>query len=577
MFDTVIRGGTVVDGTGAPAFAGDVAVRDGRIAAVGKVEGRAKRTIDAEGKLVTPGWVDIHTHYDGQATWDTTLAPSSLHGVTTTVFGNCGVGFAPVYPDRHEWLVQLMEGVEDIPGSALSEGITWEWESFPEYLDALERRTYTMDVGACIAHGALRGYVMGDRGANNEAATPEDIAEMARLVGQAMDAGAFGLSTSRTTVHRARDGKPVPGTYAAMDELTALAKAVVRSGHGVLEVVPAGVTGEDIEATPDELRWMIKVATQDGCPVSFILLQVNGAPDLWKDGLAACEKVRSAGGRLKAQVSPRTVGLIIGLRSPYHPFVNAPTWQKLSALTHEQRVRRLQRDPELRRRLAAEGGATLMGAGAGGPGAWGGSYVFEDASDSYEPPAEKSIAALAEREGRDPREFALDKLLERDGEGLLIGHALNYAYGDLSAAYEMLQHEDTVAAGSDGGAHVRFICDASIPSFLLTHWARDRSRGPRLPLEFAVKKQTADTADLYSLSDRGRLVEGLRADINVIDHDNLRLGRPRLVNDLPAGASRMIQGADGYDLTMVAGVATREGGADTGARPGRLMRSGKAA
>ena len=575
MFDTVIRGGTVVDGTGAPAFIGDVAVQDGRIAAVGKVEGRAKRTINAEGRLVAPGWVDIHTHYDGQATWDTTLSPSSLHGVTTTIFGNCGVGFAPVHPDRHEWLVQLMEGVEDIPGTALTEGITWEWESFPEYLDALERRTYTMDIGACMAHGALRGYVMGDRGANNEAATPEDIAEMARLVAQAQEAGAFGLSTSRTTVHRARDGKPVPGTYAAMDELTALAETLVRSGHGLLEVVPAGIAGEDIEATPGELSWMIKVATEVGCPVTFLLLQVNGAPDLWKDGLAACEKVRSAGGRLKAQVSPRTLGMIVGLRSPYHPFVNAPTWAKLSSLTHEQRVQQLQRDPELRRRLASEGGSSLMGT-TGGIGAWSRSYVFEDAGESYEPPAEKSIAALAERAGRDPREVALDEMLEGDGEGFLIGHALNYSNGDLSAAYEMLRHQDTVAAGSDGGAHVRLICDASIPSFLLTHWARDRSRGPRLPLEFAVKKQTADTADLYSLSDRGRLVEGLRADINVIDHDNLKLQPPQWVNDLPGGASRMIQGVDGYDLTMVAGVATREGGADTGARPGRLMRSGQA-
>jgi N-acyl-D-aspartate/D-glutamate deacylase len=576
MFDTVIRGGTVVDGTGAPPFTGDVAVTGGRITAVGKVEGRARRTVDAEGKLVAPGWVDIHTHYDGQATWDTTLAPSSLHGVTTTVFGNCGVGFAPVSPDRHEWLVQLMEGVEDIPGTALSEGITWGWESFPEYLDALARRSFTMDVGACLAHGALRSYVMGDRGANNEAAAPDDIAAMARLVTQAQQAGAFGLSTSRTTVHRARDGKPVPGTYAAMDELTALAEAVAGSGHGVLEVVPAGVTGEDIEATPGELSWMVKVATEVGCPVSFILLQVNGAPELWRDGLAACDKVRAAGGRLTAQVSPRTVGLIIGLRSPYHPFVNAPAWAQLASLTHEQRVQRLRADPDLRRRLAAEGGSTLTGANAGGPGAWGGSYVFEDSSASYEPPPGKSIAALAEREGRDPREFALDKMLGDDGEGLLIGHALNYSSGDLSAAYEMLRHPDTVAAGSDGGAHVRMICDASIPSFLLTHWTRDRSRGPLLPLEFAVKKQTADTADLYALTDRGRLAEGLRADINVIDHGNLRLQRPRLVNDLPAGAARLIQGADGYDLTMVAGVATREGGEDTGARPGRLMRAGRA-
>jgi N-acyl-D-amino-acid deacylase len=571
MFDRIIKGGTVVDGTGAQPFTADVGVQDGRIVAVGKLSDAARETIDADGLMVAPGWVDIHTHYDGQVTWDPALEQSTQHGVTTALFGNCGVGFAPVRPEKREWLVGLMEGVEDIPGSALSEGIAWGWETFPEYLDALSRNTYAMDVGGHMAHGALRAYVMGERGARNEPATPEDIAEMARLVGEAQAAGAFGVSTSRTIVHKAVDGEPVPGTYAAWDELEGLARAVAKSGHGLLEWAPAGVAGEDAIEAAKEVSRMYDIATKTGCPVTFLLFQVNNAPDLWREQLAACERARAAGGRLTAQVSPRTAGLIASLRSAYNPFANTAAWKALSALPFAERIRRLKADAELRRTMALEGVHNLMGLQRDYS-SWGQTYVLSGELDYEQAPA-YSIAGIAEREGRDPRETALDKMLERDGETFLQTHAINYSYGDLSPSYEMLSNPNTVASGSDGGAHVAMISDAGMPTFLLTHWLRGRKRGPTLPLEYLVKKQTADTAGLYGLADRGRIAAGLRADLNVIDLENLKLHEPEIVHDLPTGAARILQSADGYAATLVNGVVTRRDGHDTGERPGRLLRS----
>jgi N-acyl-D-aspartate/D-glutamate deacylase len=571
MFDKIIKGGSVVDGTGAAPFTADIGIVEGKIAAVGKLSGPARETIDADGLMVSPGWVDIHTHYDGQATWDPLLEPSAAHGVTTALFGNCGVGFAPVRPDQREWLVGLMEGVEDIPGSALSEGIAWAWESFPEYLDALDRRSYSIDIGAHMAHGALRAYVMGERGARNEAATSADIAEMARLVSQAQAAGAFGVSTSRTVVHKAADGEPVPGTFAAIEELEAMATAVARSGHGLLEWAPAGVAGEDLIEPPKEMARMYDIATRTGCPVTFLCFQINGSPDLWRDQLAECERARAAGARLTAQVSPRTAGMIASLRSSLQPFVNAPTWKKLCALPFGERIRRLRADAELRRILALEGAHSLAGIPRPSP-SWPMTFVLSGALD-YEPDPSTSIAAIAEREGRDPRETALDLMLQRHGDTFLITHAMNYGYGDLSPSYEMLLNENTVASGSDGGAHVGLISDAGMPTFMLTHWRRDRTRGPKLSLEHLVKKQTGDTAALYGLKDRGQIREGLRADLNLIDLENLRLREPKLVNDLPAGATRVMQGADGYIATLVKGVVTQREGRETGERPGRLVRS----
>jgi N-acyl-D-aspartate/D-glutamate deacylase len=573
MLDRIIKGGQVVDGTGAPAFTADVGVKDGRIVAVGKLADAARETIDADGLTVAPGWVDIHTHYDGQVTWDHRLEPSAEHGVTTALFGNCGVGFAPARPDRREWLINLMEGVEDIPGSALAEGIVWEWETFPEYLDALSRRSYALDVGASLAHGAVRAYVMGDRGARNEAATGQDIAEMARLVREAQDAGGFGLSTSRTIVHRAVDGEPVPGTFAAIDELRAMAGAIGESGHGLLEWAPAGVTGEDIVEPPKEMARMREISLAAGCPISFLCFQVNSQPDFWREQLAECERVQAQGGRLSAQVSPRTAGMIASLRSRLHPFAQAPAWAALEALPFAERIKRLQADAELRRAVAEQGGDNLTGKPQGlGFSSWGRTYPLSGVLD-YEPSDADSIAGVAAREGRDPRAVALDLMLQRDGEAFLLSHLLNYSYGDLSAAYDMLRAPHTVAAGSDGGAHVGVIVDVGLPTFLLTHWRRDRTRGPRLPLELLVRKQTADTAALYGLKDRGRLLPGLRADLNLIDLDNLRLKEPELVNDLPTGAQRLRQGVDGYMATLVAGEVTQSRGQDTGARPGRLVRS----
>jgi N-acyl-D-aspartate/D-glutamate deacylase len=573
MLDKIIKGGRVVDGTGAAPVTADVGIKDGQIVAVGKLTDAARETIDADGLMVAPGWVDIHTHYDGQATWDARLGPSAQHGVTTALFGNCGVGFAPARPDKRDWLINLMEGVEDIPGSALAEGIVWEWESFPEYLDALSRRTYAMDIGASMAHGALRAYVMGERGARNEPATADDAAKMAQLVAEAQAAGAFGVSTSRTIVHRAVDGEPVPGTFAAQDELTAIAAAIAKSGHGLLEWAPAGVTGEDLLAPPKEMARMHEISIETGCSVSFLCFQVNTAPDYWREQLAECDRVRALGGRLTAQVSPRTAGMISSLRSSRHPFINTPLWKELAPLPFAGRIGRLRADPELRRALAEQGEDNLTGRRqAEGFSSWDRTYLLSGVLD-YEPADGQSIAAIAARQGRAPRAVALDMMLERDGEAFLISQLLNYSSGDLAAAYEMLRSPHTVASGSDGGAHVSVISDVGIPTFLLTHWMRDRTRGPKLPAELLVKKQTADTARLYGLTDRGRIEPGLRADLNLIDTDKLRLHEPRLVNDLPAGAVRVKQDADGYVATLVTGVVTTRNGQDTGERPGRLLRS----
>jgi N-acyl-D-aspartate/D-glutamate deacylase len=573
MMDRIIKGGSVVDGTGVAPFTADVGLKGGAIVAVGKLSDAAKETIDADGLVVAPGWVDIHTHYDGQVTWDDRLAPSAQHGVTTALFGNCGVGFAPARPDRHEWLISLMEGVEDIPGSALAEGIVWDWESFPEYLEALGRKSYAMDVGGSVAHGALRAYVMGDRGARNEPATAQDIQEMARLVAEAQAAGAFGVSTSRTVIHRAIDGEPVPGTFAAMDELEALAAAVARSGRGLLEWAPAGVAGEDVVEPPKEMARMHELSVRTGCPISFLCFQINAAPDLWREQLAECERARAAGGRLTAQISPRTAGMAVSLHSKSHPFVLAPIWKDLAALPFAERIRRLQVDAELRRALARQGADNLTGkAQAPGFSSWTRTYLLSGVLD-YEPADSDSIAAIAAREGRDPRETALDMMLKHDGEAFLLSQVLNYSYGDLSPAYEMLRAPNTVASGSDGGAHVGVIADVGMPTFLLSHWLRDRTRGPKLPIELLVKKQTADTAALYGMQDRGRIKPGLRADLNLIDLAGLKLHEPSLVHDLPTGAERLKQDADGYVATLVKGVMTMRQGRDTGERPGRLLRS----
>ncbi|MBI2705196.1 MAG: amidohydrolase family protein [Actinobacteria bacterium] len=571
MHDLVIKGGTIVDGTGAPTFDGDVAVDRGTIAEVGRVDGPATRTIDADGLLVTPGFVDIHTHYDGQVTWDPLLTPSCWQGVTTLVMGNCGVGFAPAAPDKHEWLIGLMEGVEDIPGAALSEGIEWTWESYPDYLAAVARSPLALDVGSQVPHGAVRAYVMGERGASNEPATPEDIEAMARIVAEGIEAGALGFSTSRTLAHRAIDGEPVPGTFAAEDELFGIGEALGRLGAGVFELAPAGVLGEDLDAPDKEIDWMLRLAAAVGRPVSFALTQNHIAPGDWRRMLDRSATASERGVPIRPQVHARTVSLLLGLQT-FHPLNWAPSWGEIGLLPLEGQVAKL-RQPEWRARLVAELETVddPVLAGFMNPARM---FPLGDPPD-YEPPASASVAARAGRERRSPWDVCYELLLERDGRQLLNSPVLNYADGNLDAAYEMLVHPATTFGLGDGGAHAGQTCDASSTTFLLTHWARDRTRGPRLPLETAVRKITAATADLYGLRDRGRVLPGYQADLNLIDFERLQLRPPELVHDLPAGGRRLVQTAAGYVATISHGVPTFEQGEHTGALPGGLLRGAK--
>ncbi len=578
MFDRVIKGGTVVDGTGAPAFTGDVAIMGRRIVEVGKVSGAARETVDADGLLVTPGWIDVHTHYDGQATWDPLLTPSFWHGVTSVVMGNCGVGFAPVRPGSESWLIGLMEGVEDIPGAALSEGIKWEWESFPEYLGALERGSRAIDIATQLPHGALRAYVMGERGARNEAATADDIAGMKRLAEEAMRAGAFGISTSRTMAHRAIDGEPVPGTFAAEAELKALAEAVAVAGHGVLEIAPAGVIGEDLLAPAKEIAWMDRVSRDTGCKMTYVCVQVSAKPDMWREQLALTAEARRAGARITPQVGIRGVGILLGLRSRFGPFMASPAFNALKAMPHADRVAAMKSDAELRRRIASEGmgGAEPPPAGLNrmiqemfSSDAWKRIYPMWG---NYEPGPDDTVAAEARRRGQDPRLTVLEIMLEHDGEGLIWVPVQNYSDGCLDPEYEMITSPDTIVGISDGGAHCGAIVDASAPTLMLTHWVRDRTRGPKLGLEYAVKRQTSDLARFYGFPDRGVLKAGMKADINLIDFSCLKLNRPFMTDDLPTGAERLMQTAEGYVATLVAGEVVQREGKETGARPGRLVR-----
>ena len=580
MYDIIIRGGTIVDGTGAPRHVADVAVENGRIVAIAPViEDDAREEIDARGRLVTPGFIDIHTHYDGQVSWDTLMEPSSGHGVTTVVIGNCGVGFAPVRKGHEEWLVQLMEGVEDIPGTALHEGIQWEWETFPEYLDAIDRRRYAVDVAAYVPHGAVRGYVMGERGARNEKATPEDIAEMARIVTEARRAGAVGFSTSRTMGHKARDGEPVPGTFADEEELNALADALSAGGGGIFEVAPEVLPDGGDQPTmgmDEELEWMGELALRTDLKVTFLLLQYMTVPDQWRTALDFSAKVMERGGYLRPQVAARPFGMMVGWDG-YHPFTKRPTFVELSKLPSAEMKRELAR-PDVRTRILSEtDGPVDPMVPFDGLGPRLGQiphivYAMGDGID-YEPTREMSVRAIADATGRTTDETYYDLLNERDGDAFLMFPTLNYVGESQDVIHEMLTHPVAINGLADGGAHVRMICDASIPTYLLSHWARDRTRGARLSVEEAVRLQTSATAEVMGLDDRGVIAVGKRADINVIDFENLQITPPRAVDDLPAGGRRLLQGAVGYDATIVDGVVTRRHGTDTGARPGRLVRA----
>jgi N-acyl-D-amino-acid deacylase len=583
MYDLKITGGTVVDGTGADRYRADIGVKDGRIVEVRRrdgdaagIETDAASTIDATGRIVTPGFVDVHTHYDGQVSWDETLEPSSLHGVTTVVSGNCGVGFAPVRPGREQWLIELMEGVEDIPGTALAEGITWQWETFPQYLDAIEKRHLAVDFGTQVAHGAVRGYAMGERGARNEDADDDDIAAMARIVQEAVEAGALGFSTSRTEGHRAIDGEPVPGTYAAERELFGLGRAMAAGGQAVFELAPAGAVGEDDAAAMRELDWMTRLAAETQRPVSFTMIQTQSAPDLWRKQLDLAGDAVAKGIPVYAQFAARPFGMLFGFPG-YHAFDHRPTFQKLKAeLDRDELAARLA-DPEVRATILSEADLppdpakqfdaifAMIQHGLRNL------YAIGNPPD-YEPTPDRTVAAIAHERGEDPLATLYDLMLEDDAGAMLMMPFFNYAEGNHDAIYDMIAHPAAVSGLSDGGAHCGLICDASMPTYMLTHWARDRRRGPRFSLEYMVRKQTRDTATLFGLSDRGVIELGKRADVNVIDMDALNLGVPRMVYDLPAGGRRLVQGARGYDATIVNGVVTRRHGVDTGARPGRLVR-----
>ncbi|MCA0303181.1 MAG: amidohydrolase family protein [Proteobacteria bacterium] len=565
MYDLVLRNGTVIDGSGAARRVADVAVQDGKIAAVGEALGPGKREIDAAGLLVTPGFVDIHTHYDGQATWDADVTPSSWHGVTTTVFGNCGVGFAPVRPGQSSYLINLMEGVEDIPGTVLSEGVKFDWESFDDYLSALDRMRRTVDVAAQLPHGALRFYVMGERGADHaEVPTEAEIAEMARLTEEALRDGALGFTTSRTTKHRARDGRFTPSLSAREAELLGIAEGMRRAGRGVLQV--------NSDFGPGEFEALDAAAKVAGRPLSCLLVQVDAKPTLWRETLDQIHAVRREGRSANAQVGSRAIGVIMGLETTAHPFAAHPAWLAMRALSPAERYQRLAGDAELRRRLLEE--PTGDGPRAFMAEAFHKMFPIGERPD-YEPEAGNSIAALAKRSGRTPQAVGLDEMMARGGKGLLMLPFENYSQGDLGVVHDMITDPATVLGVADGGAHVGVICDASSPTSLLTLWGRDRTRGPKLPLEFLVAKQTRGTAEAYGLLDRGLLVPGLKADINVIDFEALTLKRPEVVYDLPAGGRRLVQRAEGYRHVFNAGVETLRDDQLTGERPGRLVRGGR--
>lgn len=569
-FDIVIRKGTVVDGTNRAPRTADVAVRDGQIVEVGKISGRGAKEFNADGAIVAPGFVDIHTHYDGQATWDARLQPSSLHGVTTIVMGNCGVGFAPVTKDNRARLMSLMEGIEEIPGVALAAGIEWDWNSFPEYLHALERREHDIDLATQVPHAALRVQAMGERAAAYAEASPDEIAVMADLASEAIRAGALGFTTSRTINHRASDGNLTPVYEAGRAELAAIAETVGRTGKGVFQMVADFV---DPEADFRLMTEMIRVSRR---PMSITVLQNRDRPTMYEEVLRRISSLNSQGYEIRGQVAPRGLGMMLGLQCTLHPFMMNREWQKISHLSPSEQAR-LMRQPTTRTRIL---GAQTDEKNENMPAAlridrYDAMFVLDD-PPNYEPPHESSIANQANRRGVTPEEIAYDVLVSSAGGGVLYMPFSNYAYGSLDAVREMLVHPHTVPGLSDGGAHVGTVCDASFPTTLLQYWTRDRSHD-RIDLPFAVSRQSRETARAVGLADRGVIAEGYKADINVIDITNLSLAMPEMKYDLPAGSKRFMQQAKGYKHTFVSGVETYRDGVPTGDLPGRLVRGSQAA
>ncbi len=569
MHDLIIRNGTLVDGTGAPPVLGDIAIDGDRIVQVGKITGSARKEIDAQGMVVTPGWVDIHTHYDGQATWDPLLAPSSWHGVTTAIMGNCGVGFAPVRPQDHNFLIELMEGVEDIPGAALAEGIDWQWERFPEYLDALESKKRAIDVGVHVPHGAVRAYVLGDRCNTDYAPNADEIAEMAEHVREGVMAGALGFSTSRTLLHKDKQGIHVPGTFAGSDEMLALGLAMKGLNHGVFEMVSDHL-GDD-----DEWAWVKAFAQETGLPVTLVATSAGAYEGNKMYNIA--EESRLQGMDIRPQIAGRPTGVLHGLQSNFHVFVGHPTYaSQVAPLDLEGRVAALKR-PDIR--------AAILGENSGIRSAIMGSDMTEflfrifplGDNPNYEPDREASVSGMAAAAGITPLEMMYDLLIREDGKELFYQPLGGYNTYNFDFFRKNMQHPNVLFGLSDGGAHCGVIADAGMPTFILTYWARDRVKGERFPLEFLVRKLTSDTARAYGLNDRGELKPGMLADINIIDFERLRLFRPEAVHDLPAGGKRLVQRVEGYRYTLKSGEVTFDDGEFTGALPGTLVRGGREA
>jgi len=568
-YDVVIRNGLVHDGLGGPPVEADVAVKDGKIAAVGKNLGSGAEEIDARDKLVTPGFVDVHTHYDGQVTWDDRLQPSSWHGVTTIVMGNCGVGFAPCRPDDRDRLVRLMEGVEDIPFPVLQEGLPWNWKSFPEYLDALDARRTDIDFAAQLPHAAVRVNVMGERGANRDPATADDIARMAEIAAEAMTAGALGFSTSRTINHRDAAGNPTPTLTAAEEELMGIAMGLKKAGKGVLQFV---TDFPDVDA---EFGMMRRLVEQSGRPMSFSLVQSDRAPENWKKIMGKLDEAVLAGLEMKAQVCGRPVGIMLGLELTLNPFSYRPTFREIADLPLAEKVKAL-RDPDFRARLFMDEPTSKHAIARNWLNDFDQMWLITHQPD-YEQDGSHTIAARAKAAGVAPDAFALDHMLENGGRSMIYLPFLNYVDRNLDPQLTMMKSPNTILGLSDGGAHVGTICDGSFPTSMLVHWTRDRTRGERLPVEWVIKAQSHDTARALGLHDRGVLKPGYKADLNVIDYDGLSLYAPEVRYDLPSGGRRLVQRADGYTATMVSGQITYRDGVETSALPGRLVRGAQAA
>lgn len=566
MTDIVIRNGTIIDGTGAAPYQADIAIENGRIAAIGTIANRGKEEIDAKGQIVTPGFVDPHSHYDAQATWSSRITPTSWHGVTTTLIGNCGVGFAPCRPEQRDMLVRLMEGVEDIPEPVLTEGLPWNWLSFPDYLDALESRPYDLDIATQVPHAAVRVYVMGQRGVDREPATEADSAAMARIAAEGIQAGALGFSTSRTINHKTKAGDLIPTLKAEEAELMAIARALKGIDAGWLQVI------SDFDDAEPEFAMLRRLTEAAGRPLTTTILQRDSKPEEWRRIMGWIAEANASGVDMLGQVLTRATGILLGFEISQNPFLGRPSFDAIADLPFEQKIAAL-RDPSLRARLLSEQCEDRVLARR--VSRWDRIFPLTETPD-YEPSPETSIAAQAERQGRDPADLAYDLLLEDNGKALFYRPLSNYTYGNLDTVHDMLTHDATIVGLGDGGAHVGILCDASAITSMLTHWTRDRSRGQTFGLPWAIKRITRDSAAAMGLMDRGVVAAGFKADLNVIDYDRLRLRKPRVVYDLPSGGRRLIQQADGYSATILSGAIVSRDGAATGALPGRLVRGAKA-